>query len=464
MTTSGEARRAPLARALAALPLLLVASFPAAAHAHAVLRPGDVVVVGIATSDGVGPGRIYVAFLAPLHVDGELRFTDDGRRTDGTFRRSEGNSILEAVRMPIERGTVISIDVGTMSMGARDQVGIYEGRIDAGGVLSGGAIVFQASWGGPFTSDATSDTTGTLDPSVGPASIALSASAEAYEYIGRTSGTRAQILAEIHDAAFWRTTTRAALSPPGAFAVTPVRGEPCAASTECPGGFSCVDDVCCETSCGGGVAGDCITCDFGATPATGTCGLAPPEHLCRSASGYCDLPEQCDGVSGTCPADLLVPSGFVCRPVRDLCDVAEYCDGADRACPLDAFAGPERRCRDAVDGCDIAEYCGGALSCPADMLGCFDAGPPLPDAGAGDAGTGASDVGLLDAGPVEVGLLDVGLRDVGLRDVGRADTSAALDVGDGVDPGPGCSCRAGRSRVPTWTGLLTLLALLARRR
>jgi len=445
--TSGEGRA--LAR-LVAFALALALFAPSVVRAHAVLRPGDVVVVGIATSDGSSPGILYVAFLAPLHVDGELRFTDDGLRADGTFRRNEGGSLLEAVRMSIPRGTVMSIDVGTMSMGARDQIAIYEGRIDVtSGELSGGRVTFQATWGGPFTADATSDTTGALDPAMGLASIVLSASAEAYEYFGRTSGTRAEILAQVHDPSFWRTTTRALLSPPGGFSVMPVRGEPCAVSSECPGAFVCVDDVCCETSCGGGLEGDCITCNFGGTPATGTCGIAPSEHLCRSASGYCDLPEQCDGVSGTCPADQLVPGGFVCRPVRDLCDIAESCDGTSPACPLDAFAGPERLCRGAADACDVAEYCSGALSCPSDVLGCFDAGPPLPDAG-------PPDVGARDAGSDANEMIDANAIDVGLE-VGD-------DAGGDVDtsgPGAGCSCHAGRSPAPAWTGILLALALLS---
>lgn len=457
-TTSGEGLRALLVGALFGLALLM----PSAVRAHAVLRQGDVVVVGVASSDGSGPGRVYVAFLAPLHVDGELRFTDDGRRTDGTFRRSEGSSILEAVRMPIGRGSVISIDVGTMSVGLRDQLAIYEGRIDgATGELSGGQLVFQGSFGGPFTLDATSDVTGSLDPTLGLASIALSASAEAYEYVGRTSGTRAEILAQVHDPAFWRTTTRAALSPPSAFSVMPVRGEPCSAATECPSAFFCVDDVCCETSCGGGLDGDCITCDFGGAPATGTCGIAPPEHLCRGAAGYCDLPEQCDGVSGACPTDQLVPGGFVCRPLRDRCDVAEYCDGASRACPLDAFAGPERLCRAAVDACDIDEYCGGALSCPDDVLGCFDAGPPMPDAGSADAGTAA--------------LVDVASEDAGLDANEVIDASTPLDGGGSDDApsgdagmserAPSCSCRsAQRASALPWSGLLLCLVLALRSR
>ncbi len=472
--TSGEGRvrlgRVRLGRArfgLALFGVVLATLLPSRADAHAVLRAGDVVVVGIATADAGGPGRLYVAFLAPLHVDGELRFTDDGRRADGTFRRSEGTSIVEAVRMPIARGTVLSIDVGTMSLASRDQVAIYEGRIDdTTGVLSGGALVFQASWAGPFTSSATSDAEGSLDPALASSgNVALLSSAAAYEYVGRTSGTRAEILAQVRDPAFWRTTTRAALAPPSSFSVTPVRGEPCSGPSECPSGLFCVDDVCCETSCGGGSDSDCITCDFGATPETGTCGVAPPEHVCRFSAGYCDLTEQCDGVSGACPPDGLVPGGFVCRPVRDLCDVAEYCDGTSRACPLDAFAGPERLCRDAVDACDVAEYCDGALACPSDVLGCFDAGPPMPDAGVSDAG--GPDAGA-DGGGVDAGeRADASALDVGVLPDADAPTDAAPDAGAIAEPSPGCSCRT-TAAPPRGTlavvGLAMLLGLAARRR
>ena len=349
-------------------------------RAHAVLVPGDVVLVGIETSDGANPGAITVGMLAELHLDGTVEFTDHGLRADGTFRVTEGRNLVEALRMPIPRGRIFRLDAGTMSFGARDQVSIYEGTIAPDGVLSGGRLTFQATWGGPFESECTSDATSTLDPALGLASIALPMSAEAFVYIGRTSGTRVEILTQIHNPAYWRATTRALFSPPTSLNVTPIRGEACASTSECASGF-CVDGVCCESTCGGGLSSDCVTCNFGALPQTGTCGLAGPEHLCRRSSGYCDLPEVCDGSASACPPDGLVPDGFTCRPVRDVCDVAELCDGRSIDCPEDALAGPDRACREATDACDLVEHCSGALSCPPDVRGCIDAGPPQPDAG-----------------------------------------------------------------------------------
>ena len=196
-------------------------------RAHAVLVPGDVVLVGIETSDGANPGAITVGMLAELHLDGTVEFTDHGLRADGTFRVTEGRNLVEALRMPIPRGRIFRLDAGTMSFGARDQVSIYEGTIAPDGVLSGGRLTFQATWGGPFESECTSDATSTLDPALGLASIALPMSAEAFVYIGRTSGTRVEILTQIHNPAYWRATTRALFSPPTSLNVTPIRGEAC---------------------------------------------------------------------------------------------------------------------------------------------------------------------------------------------------------------------------------------------
>ncbi|MFL5319338.1 MAG: hypothetical protein ACJ790_06745 [Myxococcaceae bacterium] len=94
------------------------------------------------------------------------------------------------------------------------------------------------------------------------------------------------------------------LAPQGGF---------CLSAAECKTGF-CVDGVCCDTACGGGDAGDCLACSeaMGA-PVDGTCVPSGAGTVCRAAAARCDLPEACDGVATSCPADEWVPDGGVCR-------------------------------------------------------------------------------------------------------------------------------------------------------
>ena len=132
-------------------------------------------------------------------------------------------------------------------------------------------------------------------------------------------------------------------------------------SPACPGdafkesGTSCTEDgsACTVDVCDGG--GAC-------THPAGNAGT-----VCRPAAGACDVGESCDGVSGSCPADALVPASTVCRPSAGGCDPAEQCDGATAACPADALAAAESVCRAAAGACDLAEQCSGTNpACPAD--------------------------------------------------------------------------------------------------
>ncbi len=99
-------------------------------------------------------------------------------------------------------------------------------------------------------------------------------------------------------------------------------------------------------------------------PADGYAGRA---LLCRGASGECDAPEYCTGTSALCPDDAKLLT--LCRAAAGFCDNAEYCDGVHDLCPPDVFANGERLCRDSAGICDIPEFCSGqSPDCPVDVF------------------------------------------------------------------------------------------------
>lgn len=82
-------------------------------------------------------------------------------------------------------------------------------------------------------------------------------------------------------------------------------GAACKDGSQCASSF-CVDGLCCDTSCGGGVPTDCQSCRGADTAGPdGSCGpvSAAAQLTCRPAASECDAPELCDGQSTTCPAD-----------------------------------------------------------------------------------------------------------------------------------------------------------------
>jgi hypothetical protein len=125
----------------------------------------------------------------------------------------------------------------------------------------------------------------------------------------------------------------------------------------------------------------------------------------RSAAGICDAAELCDGVAGTCPAD--VKSSAVCRSAAGACDVAESCNGSSNTCPADALAPSSTVCRPSSGPGDTAEMCTGSSSaCPGD--------------GSGDDGDGD-------------GVTDDVDNCAGVPNASQADTDND-DVGDACDP------------------------------
>ena len=275
-------------------------------------------------------------------------------------------------------------------------------------------------------------------------------------------------------------------------------GTPCTHGGECPSSF-CVDGVCCETACGGGVTDDCQTCSvLGGGTSDGSCtalsAAAAPSVVCRPGSP-CDLEEVCLPTSTECPEDSFEPSTTLCRESTGACDPAEHCSGSSPACPADDVAPFGTSCADA-DRCNGDEVCRGDGTCVAgsppdcddgnactadacDPSGgcthtavdgccpesCDDGDPCTEDACSTDGSCNHSPVAGCDAdaGPMGEG------ADAGPGDDAGAVSDAGDMAGPAADEGTGgCSCRVarGRSRAP-WTWLaeaLVLLVLVRRRR
>lgn len=154
-------------------------------------------------------------------------------------------------------------------------------------------------------------------------------------------------------------------------------GRPCTDPAQCATGF-CVDGVCCDVACGGGLTSDCLSCLGSQTgSADGVCAniLATASHVCRAGSGdMCDPDEVCDGMAPSCPVDVVAPAITVCNAGSgDACDPDETCTGtAGQTCPTtDDVAAAGTSCRmGSGDACDPDETCTGVpdQACPADVV------------------------------------------------------------------------------------------------
>ena len=160
--------------------------------------------------------------------------------------------------------------------------------------------------------------------------------------------------------------------------------EACSGSTMCPidefqpFGTACPIGVCDGLgSCG-------VDCDEGAPCSTGricelgvqSCadmacvpaGPAPPDTVCRAATGLCDRAETCGGET-TCPDNSLIAAGVQCRAATGPCDVAEVCSGTSPTCPPD-LSRPDGTPCGVSSGCGPAGMCTAASCAPGSGATC----------------------------------------------------------------------------------------------
>ena len=250
------------------------------------------------------------------------------------------------------------------------------------------------------------------------------------------------------------------------------KGGACTAASQCSTGH-CVDGVCCNNSCGGGLSSDCKACSKASgSKYDGTCWYVNAGVLCRTASGPCDLAEKCNGSSEFCPTNLYKSAKTSCRAATGVCDQAETCTGKSAGCPANLYKSSNTTCRAAQDAeCGLAEKCTGkSTSCPKDLHKpnnlpctkgvcsqglCKKQGPPA------DEGV---DKPKADAAGPDTRPHDGVIADRPAAGEAGADLPAPGDAAPQGDAGEessdrGCSCQGGTSG--SGAGLmLTLLALL----
>jgi hypothetical protein len=103
--------------------------------------------------------------------------------------------------------------------------------------------------------------------------------------------------------------------------------------------------------------GTCADCESCAECVNNTCGPRQAGFECRPSAcnpadpSCCDVPEQCDGGSKTCPANMFAPASKVCRFKSAECDREERCSSTSVTCPADQKEMPGTPCADDGDVC-----------------------------------------------------------------------------------------------------------------
>ncbi|ORZ29383.1 Metallo-peptidase family M12B Reprolysin-like-domain-containing protein [Catenaria anguillulae PL171] len=80
---------------------------------------------------------------------------------------------------------------------------------------------------------------------------------------------------------------------------------------QCDCGAKCDADPCCTTQCR--FKGAAVCSDANSPGCCAQCQFKPAGTVCRAATEFCDLPEQCTGSSAACPTDQFRPNGTPCQ-------------------------------------------------------------------------------------------------------------------------------------------------------
>jgi hypothetical protein len=228
-------------------------------------------------------------------------------------------------------------------------------------------------------------------------------------------------------------------------------GNSCTDASDCETAF-CVDGVCCDTSCGGGMD-DCQACSAAAGGMEdGRCGpltaTAAAAITCRPSADACDAVETCTSTTEFCGADRREAAGTECAPsscAEGVATPAAVCDGTSPTCP----AATTVSCGDYACGADAClTSCTSAADCSAGRM-CIggvcttsaDAG--MPDGGGSDGAVTMPDGSTSDGA---VSMPDGEMPgDASTESDASADTGGATgdDAGGGSTSSSGCCSVAG---------------------
>lgn len=194
---------------------LLTTTFRKAQAAPTTLAAGDIAIIGFNFDDA---DQIAFVLLVNVGSGTQINFTDNGWRSNNTFRTGEGTFTWTAAT-DLPAGTIVVPAVSGVAFSSTgDQVLAYQGASSSPTFL----YAANSEGAGVWQSNATSAATSALPLGLvnGTSAIALNEIDNA-KYNGITTGTKAQLLAAISNPANWigSDTTRQTM-PSGSFTVT----------------------------------------------------------------------------------------------------------------------------------------------------------------------------------------------------------------------------------------------------
>ncbi len=166
------------------------------------LTVGDLALIGF-SADTAGKSFSFV-LLQSIDAGTTINFTDDGWLAAGGFRTGEGVVTYTAPAGGAAAGTVVTITGLTGSFNpstSGDQIIAFQGPLDATATPLF-ALDF-ADGNTTYAGDATNSNTSAIPTGLATGSTALAFGTDNGAYVGTTTGTRAEILSAIANAANW---------------------------------------------------------------------------------------------------------------------------------------------------------------------------------------------------------------------------------------------------------------------